>query len=86
MKWWEARALMDMGVRKYLKDRALRGVLREGVRVVAAAAAAVGKAEREREGDERRYREAFEEFARGWLRDSTCLKCGVVLLFEEGCC
>jgi hypothetical protein len=69
IKWWEARALMDMALRKHSKDKAFKRVLKDAV-------GAFKRGERERFGGEG-FVCAFEEFARMWLEESTCCLCGV---------
>jgi hypothetical protein len=72
IKWYEAPALMDMVLRKQIKDKSLRLTLREGV----------NKYRREKEGntgvEEDKYAKAFRDYAKSWLRESTCEKCGTV--------
>jgi hypothetical protein len=67
IKWWEARALMDMAVRKHSKDKALQRVLKDAV-------LAFKSGERL---NVPKFESAFLEFARLWLEESTCPFCQV---------
>jgi hypothetical protein len=68
IKWWQARALMDMAVRKHAKNKKLKRTLKE----------AVSFSKERGVANVRRYEEAFDEYARWWLESSTCPVCHVV--------
>jgi hypothetical protein len=59
---------MDMALRKHTKDKILKKTLREAVQICKKMGVV----------DVRRYKEAFLEYARLWLKDSTCPSCLVV--------